>query len=335
MSALSTSISEFTQHAAKNSRRLLNFITILVTAIFVGTALPLLLISGAQHVESINELYSLIGIQAPGLLVLLFPSAMVAVTLSCLTFEAIGLGYYRSTLFQVIEGNNASVRNDVFYLFLRVTGLASVLAFIMTLGTSLHFLAMTSAGLDQNLIAGTNPIIQFVVLALSITLLNYWTHRAMHTKWFFEIHKVHHSAEHFGVLLPFRAHPLDHFVAKAYTAGILAFFGIDPVVLIAWMALNAFYQSMVHSKLDWPGWMEYIVVTPALHRIHHSTNPRHYNKNLSILTIWDKLFGTYHAPDHVEGYGLDGEDKENFNTGNYIAEIFLCFTRWIDFRRRA
>lgn len=334
MSALSANISQFTQHATNNSRGLLNFIAILLTAILIGTALPWLLIYGAQYVDSINALYAFIGIQTPGNLVLLFPSAMVAVALTCLVIEMIGLGYQRSTLFQIIEGNNASVRNDVFFLFLRVTGLASVLTFIMTLGTSLHFLAMTSAGLDQGLIANTNPIIQFVVLALSITFLNYWTHRAMHIKWFFEIHKVHHSAEHFGVLLPFRAHPLDHFVAKAYTAGILAFFGIDPAVLISWMAINSFYQSMVHSDLDWPEWMAYIVVTPALHRIHHSTNPRHYNKNLSILTIWDKLFGTYHAPENVAGYGLDGEDKDNFNTGNYISEIFLCFTRWLGIRRR-
>lgn len=333
MNTLSASFSDFTQHATTNSRGLLKFIAVLLSAIFVGTALPWLIIYGAQHVDLINDLYSFIGIQTPGFLMLLFPSAMVAVALTCLAFEAIGLGYHRSTLFQVIEGNNASVRNDVFYLFLRVTGLASVLAFIMTFGTSLHFLAMTSAGLDQGLVTNTNPIVQFIVLALAITFLNYWTHRAMHTQWFFEIHKVHHSAEHFGVLLPFRSHPLDHFVAKAYTAGILAFFGIDPIVLISWMALNAFYQSMVHSNLDWPEWMAYIVVTPALHRIHHSTNPRHYNKNLSILTIWDKLFDTYHVPDDVEGYGLDGQDRENFNTGNYISEIFLCFIRWLGIRR--
>lgn len=333
MNRIAISFNEFRHHAADNRRGVLSFAFVLALSVTIGTALPWFIFFSGETSDGLDGIFAMFAITPPEKTVLFFPVAMVAVAMACLIFEAIGLGYRNSTLYQVVSGNNASVRNDIFYLFLRVSGIASVVTFIMTLGSSLHMTAMVDAGLRHDLLIGMNPVIQFVALALGITFMNYWTHRLLHSPWFFEIHKVHHSAEHFGVLLPFRAHPLDHFLANVYTAGVLSVFGIAPEVLITWMAINAFYQSMVHSKIDWPAWMEHIVVSPALHRIHHSTEPRHFNKNMSILTIWDKLFGTYHPPEDVPSYGLDGRDRENYNTGNYVAEVFLCFARWLRLAR--
>jgi len=335
MSVSSQAAIGFSDHIALHKRSVLRFAGILAAALIVGTGLPWLMFFGGPYVETLQPMYAFLGIKAPGIHVLLFPTAMVGVAVICLIVEAIGLGYRESTLYQVIEGRNASVQNDLFYLFLRVSGLATLLTFVMTLGAALHIDAMTALGLDYRLIADANPLAQFVALVLAVTFCNYWTHRLLHSKYFFEIHKVHHSAEHYGVLLPFRAHPLDHYLARVYMTASLSLLGIDTGVLIAWMGINAFYQSMVHSKIDWPAWMGYIVVTPALHRIHHSTNPQHFNKNLSILTVWDWMFGTYHAPDDVPGYGLDGEDRDHFNTGSYVSEVFLCFARWLGFKRAA
>ncbi|MBO6520600.1 MAG: sterol desaturase family protein [Rhodospirillales bacterium] len=333
MSALQIAMTGFAEHVQLRKRGLLNFIGVLAASLIVGTALPWLMFFGGPYVDTLAPVYEFLGIKTPGMHVLLFPTAMVGVAVICLVVEAIGLGYRDSTLFLVIEGDNRSVRSDLFYLFLRVSGVATLVTFVMTLGTALHVDAMTALGLDFSLIHGTHPVVQFFVLVLAITFCNYWTHRLLHSRWFFELHKVHHSAEHLGVLLPFRAHPLDHYLARVYTTASLSLFGIEPSVLIAWMGINAFYQSMVHSKIDWPKWTEYIVVTPALHRIHHSTEPRHFNKNMSILTIWDKLFGTYHPPEDVPGYGLDGVDRDNFNTDHYLSEVFLCFARWIGLKR--
>ncbi len=333
MSVLQAAMTSFSEHVQLRRQGLINFIAILLGSAAAGTALPWLMFFAGPYVDALQPIYAFLGIKAPGLYVLLFPAAMIGVAVICLIAEAVGIGYRDSTLFQVIEGQNRSVSNDLFYMFLRVSGIATLLTFIMTLGAALHIDAMTALGLDYRLIADTNPVIQFMALVLAITFCNYWTHRLLHSKYFFEIHKVHHSAEHYGVLLPFRAHPLDHYLARVYTTASLALLGIDIKVLIAWMGINAFYQSMVHSKLDWPAWTGYLVITPAMHRIHHSTDPRHFNKNLSILTVWDKLFGTYHPPEDVPGYGLDGVDRENYNTGNYVSEVFLCFARWIGLRR--
>lgn len=329
MSALQVAMSGFTEHVQHHKRSLANFIGVLAAAVIVGTILPWLMFFGGPYVGALAPVYGFLGVKAPDLHVLLFPVAMVGVAVICLGIEAVGLGYKNSTLYQIIEGDNRSVRNDLFYLFLRVSGVATLITFILTLGTALHIDAMTAIGLDYKLISGTHPAVQFIALALALTFCNYWLHRMLHSSWFFEIHKVHHSAEHYGVLLPFRSHPIDHYLARIYTTASLSLLGVDATVLIAWMGLNAFYQSMVHSKLDWPAWTGYVFITPAMHRIHHSTDPRHFNKNLSILTIWDKLFGTYHPPEDVPGYGLDGVDRDNYNTDKYVSEVFLCFFRWL------
>ena len=307
---------------------------ILIASVTIGTFLPWTFLYLIENINITQSLLGLFAIQPPKPLVILFPIAMACIAIFSLCFEAIHLGYYNnSTLYLLIEGKNASLRNDLFYFFLRVTGFSNVLAFIMALGMSKHLEAMTVMGLEYNLMSELNPFLQFFVLVIFLTFFSYWTHRIWHTKLFYEIHKVHHSAEQMGVLLPFRAHPIDHLVTQIYTAGVLSLLGTDTEVIMVWMGINALYQSMVHSKLDWPTWLSYIVVTPALHRVHHSSNPRHFNKNLAILTIWDKLFGTYHPPESVISYGVDNKEKHHFNTDQYLNEVVLCFFRWIGISR--
>jgi sterol desaturase/sphingolipid hydroxylase (fatty acid hydroxylase superfamily) len=75
---------------------------------------------------------------------------------------------------------------------------------------------------------------------------------------------------------------------------------------VDWMHLNVSWGSK---------WLEWFLVTPRYHHIHHSANPAHYDLNLgSSFTFWDRLFGTYLDPDGVNfqemKFGL-GKKKEN------------------------
>jgi sterol desaturase/sphingolipid hydroxylase (fatty acid hydroxylase superfamily) len=93
---------------------------------------------------------------------------------------------------------------------------------------------------------------------------------------------------------------------------------------------------MVHSNYDWKWkWVEYVLITPAAHRIHHSTKPAHFNSNLGILSIWDRLFGTYIAPTPGEiiDFGVGQPDQKNYNTDHFIKENMACFWRWLGLRR--
>jgi hypothetical protein len=48
--------------------------------------------------------------------------------------------------------------------------------------------------------------------------------------------------------------------------------------------------------IDKMGWLEYIMITPSHHRVHHGSNPKYLDKNMGMfLVIWDKLFGTFQA----------------------------------------
>jgi len=319
-------------HAASNRKGLAKAMAVLFISVGLGVALPLSIDWAAANLAEFQAIAQFLGVHGFKETAVLIPIAMAGVTIACLFFESIVLGYRNSTLFQVIDDTNASVRSDLFYFFIRVSGLASFLALIMTLGTSLHVLFLAEKSFAFQLLAGSHVIAQFAVLVLLITFCNYWLHRLLHSKYFFEIHKVHHSAEFYGVLLPYRGHPLDHFGANIYTAAVTGLLGFEPEVMMAWMVLNAFYQSMVHSNYDWPEIVEPILITPAAHRIHHSNEPRHFNKNLSILTLWDRMFGTYLPPEPVFEFGV--ENREDFNTGRHLSEVFLCLFRWLGFSGR-
>jgi len=132
----------------------------------------------------------------------------------------------------------------------------------------------------------------------------YWSHRLAHkvpVLWAF--HKIHHSDERMNTATWAR----DHFLQ----AGWNAFFSVFTLGLIVDLdlreagkaalystlflsALSMFYHSAIRVQLPW---LDRILVTPQVHRIHHSIGPEHYNKNFADgLPIFDILFGTYYRP---------------------------------------
>jgi sterol desaturase/sphingolipid hydroxylase (fatty acid hydroxylase superfamily) len=144
-----------------------------------------------------------------------------------------------------------------------------------------------------------------------------------------EIHKVHHAAEEMNIVTPFRNHPIDHMVMTVLNAFPVAILGASPGVVISYYAINTAYQSLVHSEINLKGSLwDKIWITPAAHRIHHSNRREHWDTNFGIVTIWDRLFGTYHAPvDEKLTYGVEG--AENFNQPRYLFELFDNVRRWI------
>jgi hypothetical protein len=65
---------------------------------------------------------------------------------------------------------------------------------------------------------------------------------------------------------------------------------------------NTIPNDFMHLNVWWGNrWLEWIIVTPRFHHIHHSENPAHYNRNLAVLfPIWDHFFGTYFDPEKVD-----------------------------------
>jgi sterol desaturase/sphingolipid hydroxylase (fatty acid hydroxylase superfamily) len=75
----------------------------------------------------------------------------------------------------------------------------------------------------------------------------------------------------------------------------LAWLGFKPLDIIFIYSATQIWGIFVHTELiKKMGWLEYILVTPSHHRVHHASNPRYLDKNMGMfLIVWDQLFGTF------------------------------------------
>jgi sterol desaturase/sphingolipid hydroxylase (fatty acid hydroxylase superfamily) len=302
---------------------------LVLAALAAGTAAPLALAQASRKYPPFAETLTALGIELEPSAFLL-PAGMVAVTLCCLAIEAIGLGYRDSTLHRLLAAISPTLRTDLFYFALRISGATAALAFAFSLGSVYALADAVESAFGLGLLAPVDSFpVQFAAVVVANSLSFYVFHRLMHTKLLWEVHKVHHSAEDYNVLLPYRNHPIDHVGATLFGAFFAAVLGARPDVVVAWIVANAFYQSMVHSRLDWKWrWLEHVFITPQAHRVHHSLAPEHYNRNFGILTFWDRLFGTYCPP--VPGpLAIGVAERERFNTDRHVRELFRVILRWL------
>jgi sterol desaturase/sphingolipid hydroxylase (fatty acid hydroxylase superfamily) len=158
--------------------------------------------------------------------------------------------------------------------------------------------------------------------------LDYWTHRLMHTKWFWPLHAVHHSDTHVNGFTAYRVHFLEGILMKASYIFLLTWAGFpnEQVALIA--LLEALHGAYVHLESDFDhGPFNWLIASPRFHRWHHADHPEIYGKNLANhMPIYDMLFGTYHNPapcPHPLGGLSDGIPDHNI-----IKLAILPYTLW-------
>jgi alkylglycerol monooxygenase len=135
-------------------------------------------------------------------------------------------------------------------------------------------------------------LIAFIVLDFS----GYWVHRINHEyNIFWNNHIIHHSSEEFNLACALRQ-SISSFV-RIFTVFLLpaAFLGVPTEVIAVVGPVHLFAQFWYHTQhIKRMGWLEYIIVTPAHHRVHHAINPIYLDKNYGqIFIFWDKLFGTF------------------------------------------
>jgi alkylglycerol monooxygenase len=135
-------------------------------------------------------------------------------------------------------------------------------------------------------------LIAFIVLDFS----GYWVHRINHEyNIFWNNHIIHHSSEEFNLACALRQ-SISSFV-RIFTVFLLpaAFLGVPTEVIAVVGPIHLFAQFWYHTQhIKRMGWLEYLIVTPAHHRVHHAINPIYLDKNYGqIFIFWDKLFGTF------------------------------------------
>jgi sterol desaturase/sphingolipid hydroxylase (fatty acid hydroxylase superfamily) len=193
---------------------------------------------------------------------------------------------------------------DVAYWFYYRSGLDRLLftaALFSFLGTRLAFLQLRIVG-------NLHPIVRGILWILLADFCSYWVHRLQHASRFvWAFHSTHHAQEQLNFATTTRFHPVDHFISDTLKFVPQMTLGASPMSWLPLYLLMEFVLNAQHSRIKWRlGAVSRVFVTPWFHSFHHSTDPRHYNKNFGgLLSIWDHIFGTaVDAPEQPTEYGL-------------------------------
>jgi len=142
----------------------------------------------------------------------------------------------------------------------------------------------------------------WLALPLTVVLLDlliYFQHRIFHAvPWLWRLHRVHHADPEMDASTGLRFHPIEIWLSMWVKIAAALALGAPPEGIIAFeIILNAaslFEHAAIHipPRLDRAlGW---VIVTPSLHRIHHSEREEETNSHYGFcLSVWDRIFGTW------------------------------------------
>ena len=138
-------------------------------------------------------------------------------------------------------------------------------------------------------------IFSLIILDLAIFIEHYFSHKI---PFLWRFHRVHHTDIDLDTSSALRFHPLEIVFSLFYKAIIIMIFGIDLTTILLFEILLNFMALFNHSNLALPKWLEkplrFLVVTPQMHVIHHSTEQKESDSNFGFnLSCWDFIFKTY------------------------------------------
>jgi len=206
--------------------------------------------------------------------------------------------------------------NVVLTLMLLITNLS--------LSFSLAYLADFSVrnGIGLFPFLGLPSLAQIIFGVLALDLFAYFAHVLLHKSWLgWQFHRVHHSENAVDVTTAFRQHPGETVWRILWQLAAIIVFGIPLWVVVVYLILSGLNAELEHANIrlnlraDW--FLRLLIVTPNMHKVHHSRDQRETDSNYSnIFSLWDRLFGSYTSEtDSRElSYGLDGFDVKERQT---------------------
>ncbi|WP_422360446.1 sterol desaturase family protein [Reichenbachiella sp.] len=190
------------------------------------------------------------------------------------------------------------VKKNTFRSFDTITGISSGITNSVKdlLGLTLVVIAYSWLYERLALIEIESTILVYVICFVCIDFSSYWIHRLRHhVNYFWNEHVVHHSSEEFNMACALRQSISSFFGIYSVLLIPAALLGVPPKVIAIVSPIHLFLQFWYHTRhIPKLGFLEYIIVTPSQHRVHHAINPIYLDKNLAaIFCIWDRAFGTF------------------------------------------
>ena len=146
-----------------------------------------------------------------------------------------------------------------------------------------------------------NSYVKLFLAVLILDLIIYLQHVMFHTvPWLWRLHRMHHTDLDFDVTTGSRFHPIEIILSMIIKMLIVAALGAPPVAVVIFeVLLNAtamFNHGNIRIHINADRILRLLVVTPDMHRVHHSVKPDETNSNYGFnFPWWDRLLGTYKA----------------------------------------
>ncbi len=177
--------------------------------------------------------------------------------------------------------------------------------------------------------------LELLLFILLFDLTIYWQHRIFHmVPVFWRFHRVHHTDEDYDLTTGNRFHPVSILISATLKIGLVVLLGASAVAILAAEILLNLTSMFNHSNIRLPpqvdSLLRRIVVTPDMHRIHHSRDNVEHSRNFGFnFSFWDRIFGSYmqnpkQAQEHM-GIGIIG--YEGASTRSLIPLIFQPFRK--------
>ncbi|MGG5821725.1 sterol desaturase family protein [Falsiroseomonas sp. HW251] len=160
-------------------------------------------------------------------------------------------------------------------------------------------LALEGRGIGLLPWLGLPAVVAVPVAVVLLDLAIYLQHRVFHAvPLLWRLHRMHHADLDFDVTTGFRFHPGEILLSMAFKLVVVAALGAPAAAVLVFEVLLNAGSMFSHANLQLPGWLDrvlrLVVVTPDMHRVHHSVDRRETDSNFGFnLAIWDRVFGTY------------------------------------------
>jgi sterol desaturase/sphingolipid hydroxylase (fatty acid hydroxylase superfamily) len=178
------------------------------------------------------------------------------------------------------------------------------------------------------------PLPAWAAVAATILCLDlavYFQHVMFHavpTLW--RLHRVHHADLGFDATTGLRFHPIEIFLSLGLKSAVVVLLGAVPWAVVAFEVLLNASSIFNHGNVDIPErldrWLRWAIITPDMHRIHHSTRVEETNSNFGFsVSWWDRLFGTYRRAPALGQLGMEiglSEYRSPFHLGALLVLPF-------------
>lgn len=177
------------------------------------------------------------------------------------------------------------------------------------------------------------PALEFLIAVVALDFIIYVQHRLFHVApLFWRIHRMHHVDRDIDVTTGLRFHPIEIVLSMVIKLGAVAALGPSAAAVILFEVILNGMAMFNHGNIRLPRKLDAVlralIVTPDMHRVHHSVRAAEYNRNFGFnLSLWDRLFASYRAQpaDGHEGMTIGQNDYQGSTAESFPGLFWLPF----------